>query len=199
MAVQLIIDGNTVIDVLAQVQDLARATGEPSKNVAGATSGSKGSTTSAPSTQAAPASTEAPATGGKTKALTREEQDAAVEAMVEQGFKDLRYDQLTKGRQKDVDTRLAEKDKAEETASDDDLSDMFDDDAPAATEVSAQDIRDLMAKLGKDAKGQPIQENLLKIRDILTKHVPKGEEIKVGNIPENKLASVHAEMKKLEA
>lgn len=199
MPVQLIIDGNTVTDVLAQVQDLARATGEPVGNVAAGKPQPSGSTNSAPSTTS-PSSTK-PATeisvaGGKTKSLTREEQDVAVEEMIEAGAKDDRYNLLTKGRQKDVDARLAEKDKPQE-AVEDDLGSMFDDEAPVA-EISAQDIRDMMAKLGKDDKGQPIQANLLQIRDILTKHIPEGEDVKVGNIPEEKLAVVHAEMKKLE-
>lgn len=204
MAVQLIIDGAHITDVIAEVHALAEATGKqtvPVKNEVGAKSGASGSTTSAPS-KPAETSTDDPATGGKTdtkKNLTREEQDAAVEAMVEQGFKDPRFNQLTKGRQTDVEKRLKEKDAAEEQAGDD-LGSMFDDDdAPAEVEVTADTIRDLMGKLGKDEDGEPVQENLLKIRDILTKFVPKGEEIKVGKIPADKLPAVYAEMKKLEA
>jgi hypothetical protein len=201
MSVQLIIDGTHITDVLAQVQQLAAATsGDAPKNEAGANSGVSGSTTSAPSKPAA-TSTEASATGGKTKGLSREEQDAAVEAMVEQGFKDPRFDQLTKGRQTDVEKRLKEKDAAEDAGkTDDDLGGMFDDDdADKPEEVTAQTVRDLMGKLGKDAEGNQNQDNLLKIRDILVKHIPKGEEVKVGKIPEGKLAAVYAEMKKLDA
>lgn len=199
MAVQLIIDGQHITDVLAQVQQLAEATGGAStKKEAGATSGSKDSTTSAPSPKAA-TSTEAPATGGKTEAkLSREEQDAAVEQMIEAGAKDIRYESLTKGRQKTVDEGIAAKEAAEEGATeDDDLDNMFDDE-PTEEVVTSQTIRDLMGKLGKDADGKQNQDNLLKIRDILVKNIPKGEEVKVGNIPEVKLAAVYADMKKLD-
>lgn len=200
MPVEIKIYGEHATDAIAELQNLATALGMETnapKNVAGAKSGQTESTASAPSPKAA-ASTEAPATGGKTKGLSREEQDAVVEEMVAQGFKDPRFDQLTKGRQQDVEKRLKEKDAAEEAGGDDDLGSMFDDEEPAAEEITAQTVRDLMGKLGKDADGKQNQENLLKIRDILVKHIPKGEEVKVGNIPEAKLAAVHAEMKKLE-
>lgn len=211
MSVQLIIDGNTVTDVLAQVQDLARATGveAPSKNVAGATSGQTTSTASAPSnpqnTTSSSTTKQSPSTstGGETKpkTLTREEQDAAVEEMIANGETDGRFDQLTKGRQKAVNDGIAAKQADIETGSDANLDDMFGDDDAVEEEivVTGDTIREMMGKLGKDAKGQPVQENLLKIRDILTRFVPKGEEIKVGKIPEADLPAVYAELKKLEA
>jgi uncharacterized protein YpuA (DUF1002 family) len=210
MPIQLIITGDHITDVFAEITNFASAIGAPSKNVCtgvGATKQQNVSTASAPSTQA-PAqstSTAAPVAGGKTAddgKLTREQQDAAVEEMVAAGEKDARYEQLTKGRQKAVDDGIAEKaapaadEKAEE-----DLNDMFGDDnvEQAAPEVTSDTIRNMMAKLGKDADGNPVQENLLKIRDILTKFVTKGKEIKVGNIPTEKLATVYAELQKLEA
>jgi hypothetical protein len=202
MPIQLIITGDHITDVFAEISNFAAAIGgDAPKNEAGATSGSKGSTASAPSPKTAPASTEAPATGGKTDAkLTRNEQDAAVEEMVEAGEKDARYEQLTKGRKKAVDDGIAKKAEAEST--EDALSDMFDD-TPSESEeeeveITADTIRDMMGKLGKDAKGNPIQENLLKIKSVLEKAIPKGVEIKVGNIPADKLQTVFAELKKLE-
>ena len=201
MAVQLIIDGAHITDVLAQVHTLADATRvDAPKSVtmkeAMASHGVKVEE-SAPAKAEAPAAVKAEAK----KTLTREEQDVAVEEMIAAGEKDARFEMLTKGRQKAVDDGIAAKVADIETgAAEDDLGGMFDDDEPTAeVEVTAQTVRDLMGTLGKDADGNPIQENLLKIRDILTKYVPKGEEIKVGKIPEGKLAAAYADMKKLEA
>lgn len=212
MGIQLIIDGAHITDVLAQVHTLADATrgdAPVGNGVHGGTSGQIGLTGSAPfttssSTTKPAASVEKASDGGKTEAkktLTREEQDAAVEEMIAAGEKDARFDQLTKGRQKAVDDGIAAKAADIETgaAADDDLGGMFDDDDAPAEVVTAQTVRDLMGTLGKDADGNQIQDNLLKIRDILTKYIPKGEEIKVGNIPEGKLAAAYADMKKLEA
>lgn len=208
MPIQLIITGDHITDVFAEITNFASAIGAPSKNVAGETKQQTVSTNTAPSTQAKAQSTStaAPVTGGKTEAksdgkLTREEQDAAVEEMIAAGEKDARYEQLTKGRQKAVDDGIATKSApAAEEKAEDDLNDMFgDEDKPAETEVTADTIRNLMGSLGKDADGNPVQENLLKIRDILTKYVTKGKDIKVGNIPEEKFAEVVAELKKLEA
>lgn len=201
MAVQLIIDGEHITDVLAQVHTLANATGAaPVKNEVGATSKPSESTTSAPS-KPAPEKSEA-ATGGKPdkpKPLSREEQDEAVEGMIAVGKKDDRFELLTKGRQKAVDDGIAAKAKKDDAPADD-LEDMFgDDDAEEEIEITADTIREMMGKLGKDEDGQPIQENLLKIRAILEKSVPKGEEIKVGKIPADKLKAVYAQLKELEA
>lgn len=206
MPIQLIITGDHITDVFAEISNFASAIGgQPAKNAVGETKPQTVSTASAPSTQAPAksASTEAPATGGKTKALSREEQDAAVEAMIEAGEKNALFDQLTKGRQKAVEDGITAKETASAAgATDDDLEDMFGegDDAPeAAPVVTADTIRDMMGKLGKDEDGNAIQDNLVKIRDILTRFVTKGKEIKVGNIPAEKLPAVYAELKKLEA
>lgn len=216
MAVQLIIDGQHITDVLAQVHALANATSSdpvPSQGKVFATSAvheavSRGETVVVAPVKSVPAkstSTAAPSAGGKTEAkaddkLTREEQDAAVASMIDNGEKDDRYEQLTKGRQKAVDDGIAAKAAPAADKAEDDLNDMFgDDEAEKAPEVTAQTIRDMMGALGKDAAGNPVQDNLLKIRDILTKFVTKGAEIKVGNIPADKLTAVYAELKKLEA
>lgn len=204
MPIQLIITGEHITDVFAEISNFANAIGGekvPEKNVAGATSVPKPTTASAPSTQA-PAqskSTAAPSAGGKTDdKLSREDQDAAVAAMIDAGEKDERYDLLTKGRQKAVDDGIAAKSAPADKV--DTVDDMFgDDETVKEPEVTAQTIRDMMGALGKDAQGNPVQDNLLKIRDILTKFVTKGAEIKVGNIPADKLQAVYAELKKLEA
>jgi hypothetical protein len=207
MPVQIIVTGEHATDALAELQNLAVAlTGgqeAPAKNVVGATSAPKPTIASAPSTQAPAksASTAAPASGGATdNKLSREDQDAAVAAMVEAGEKDERYNLLTKGRQKAVDDGIAAKVADIETGTPEIVDDMFgDDETPAAPVVTAQTIRDMMGALGKDEKGNSVQDNLLKIRDILTKFVTKGAEIRVGNIPADKLQAVYAELKKLEA
>ncbi len=86
-----------------------------------------------------------------------------------------------------------------EEAAQDDFDDMFDDDADdtLTKEITGDDIREMMAAKGKDKDGNPIQENLLNIREILTAHVPKGADVKVGNIPADKLASAYAALKAL--
>lgn len=208
MPIQLIITGEHITDVFAEISNFANAIGGEkvcTKNAVGATSMPKSSTNFAPSTQA-PAQSKSTATasaGGKTEVkaddkLNREEQDAAVSEMIAAGEKDARYEQLTKGRQKAVDDGIAAKAAPAEEV--ENVDDMFgDDETMKEPVVTAQTIRDMMGALGKDADGNPVQDNLLKIRDILTKFVTKGAEIKVGNIPADKLQSVYAELKKLEA
>lgn len=197
MPVQIIITGDHATDAIAELQNLSYALGGADvkqENV---------STVSAPSMAPAKstASTAAPATGGATdNKLSREDQDAAVASMIDNGEKDERYDLLTKGRQKAVDDGIAAKAAPVDDAKED-IDDMFGDDDKTAEEpvANADTVRELMGKLGKDADGNPIQENLLKIRDILTKFVTKGKDIKVGNIPEAKFKEVVAELKKIAA
>lgn len=205
MPIQLIITGDHMVDVFAEVSNFAYAIGNgttPEKNVIGVNKPQTASTPSAATTTAPKStSTAAPSAGGKTEAkaddkLSREDQDAAVAAMIDNGEKDERYEQLTKGRQKAVDDGIA----AKAAPAADSVEDMFgDSEETAAPVVTAQTIRDMMGALGKDEAGNPVQDNLLKIRDILTKFVTKGAEIKVGNIPADKLTAVYAELKKLEA
>lgn len=195
MSVQLIIDGNHITDVLAQVQALAQAV--------------EGPTLPAPSVPKAEVKEEpkqadkpAPEKEDDTpKKLTRKEQEDAVAEMVKAGEKDERFDLLTKGRQREVEDALVanvENGVDAENQQEEDLSSMFDeDDADAPEEITGDHIRQVMAEKGKDADGDPIQDNLLKIREILTKHVPKGAEVKVGNIPSDKLAAAYAELKAL--
>lgn len=219
MSVQLIIDGNHITDVIAQVQTLAHAlkvgsenapgtplgTVTPSKE-AGATTSQDATTNSAPLTLAASqASQESTATqtaGGKTetaKTLSRKEQDEAVKYMINQGEKDDRFDLLTKGRQTEVETALAKLNAAADDKKDDaDLDDMFADDTTGDKVVTREEVSALMAKVGKDEDGSPIQSRLLKIRAILVDNIPEGQEIKVKNLPEDKLASVYALIAKVE-
>lgn len=206
MAIQIIITGDHATDAIAELQNLSHALGganvnEPTKNTGKvlATSAVHEKVAAGETVVVAPVkTTNAPADNK----LSREDQDAAVASMIDNGEKDERYDLLTKGRQKAVDDGIAAKlAEIEAGAPNNDLDDMFgDDEKPAEEPVATADtVRDLMGKLGKDKDGNPIQENLLKIRDILTKYVTKGKEIKVGNIPEAKFKEVVAELKKIAA
>lgn len=197
MPIQLIITGDHITDVFAEISNFASAIGEKP-----ARTGQVVNTN--PATRN-PQPVEEPKAEAPVKAdnkLNREQQDSAVEEMVVAGVKDERFDLLTKGRQKTVEDALAKKDEPVVEAQEVDVSDMFDEgDAlpEAEPEVTADTIRELMAKVGKDENGDPIQDNLVKIQAVLTKFVPKGQAIKVGNIPQDKFASVASELKKLEA
>jgi hypothetical protein len=184
MPVQLIITGDHTTDVLAEIQNLSDAMNGPVEHRVSVELPSAGETTEEPGPETAPEV--------KVEKLNRKEQDAAVAAMIEAGEIDQeKYDLLTKGRQNTVNDGIKEN-----TSSEASLDDMFDDDDPT---VTADTIRDLMGKVGKDAEGNPIQNNLLKIREILTTYVPKGEEVKVGKIPQDKFVEVYGKLKAMEA
>lgn len=203
MAVQLIIDGNGVTDILAQVHQLADATGRNQAPVQQlnlcSSSGSANVTDDMFSANNAVAKKAADAK------LTREEQDVAVEEMIAAGAKDIRYEQLTKGRQRAVDDGIAAKEAAErsveqtvEPDDQDEFEDMFaTDDAPVEV-VTSKMVCDMMAQKAKDENGKPIQEMLVKVHAVISKYVTPGKEVMVRNIPEDKLADVYAELKALE-
>jgi hypothetical protein len=187
MPVQLIISGDHVTDLIAEIHNLAEATGKQTAPVQYEAVVKVEQPTTASANVTSVAKTEV------TK-LNREEQDNAVEEMITAGQKDARFDMLTKGRQKAVEDGITDKKAVVE-----ETTDLFGDEPEAPAEIiNADTIRAMMGKKGKDEDGQPNQDNLLKIRDILTKFVPKGEEIKVGKIPADKLAAVYAELSKLE-
>ncbi len=208
MPVQIVITGDHATDAIAELQNLATALNGPAKNEAGAQSNTNVSKPSAPTPQPEKSvSEETTSTSGETtvapkeEKLSRTDQEKAMKEMIEAGEKDERFDLLSKGRAAKVEKALedAEPDAEAEDTTDADLSDMFDDDEDdTPEEVTSDMIRAKMAELGKDADDAPIQDNLLKIREILTTFVPKGEEIKVGRIPKDKLAQVYAELKKME-
>ena len=200
MPIQLIITGEHITDIFAEIQGFASAiAGEaPKGSKVLATSAVHEAVARGEDVVVAPVKTAESSAAKKeaeTDKLSRAEQDAAVEEMIEAGAKDARYDLLTKGRQKNVDDGIAQKSKKEDA-----LDDMFGgDEEELEEEVTSDTVRELMGRLGKDEDGNPVQENLVKIRDILTRFVPKGEEIKVGKIPHNKLKDVVAELRKMEA
>jgi len=202
MPIEIKITGNHATDIIAEVQTLATVFGligtasEPKVIVYGtdktATSiKDVAETISAPSQETAPASTDKP--------LTRKEQDEAVKYMINQKEKDDRFEKLTKGRQEEVEAALAKAaEPADEKKADADLDDMFADDAAEpAKVVSRDDVSAMMAKIGKDKDGNPIQDKLLKIRAILVENIPEGNEPKVKNIPEDKLATVYSLIEKI--
>lgn len=204
MPIKIEITGNHATDVAAEIQNLAAIFGGGTeKNEAGVTSGQTASTTSAPSQQTAPASTAAPANTGKTdegkKALDRKAQDVAVSEMITNGAKDDRFELLTKGRQNEVEAALAKKAETPVKA-EADLDDMFADDSDAApAEVTREMVSELMAKVCKNPDGSAIQDRALKVREILVDHIAEGQEIKVKNLPEEKLAAVYALIEKVGA
>lgn len=197
MPIELKITGNHVTDIAAEVQLLAQVFGvggtEAPKNVAGATSTQPVSTTSAPSTSQPATSTAAPATGGKT--LDRKAQDEAVKEMIAAGAKDDRFDQLTKGRQQEVEKALTKPAEAAAPAKSD-VDDMFDD-APAAPAVTRDQVSELMGQVCKKPDGTAIQARALKVREILVDRIPEGLDIKVKNLPDDKLAEAYALIKQV--
>jgi len=193
MAIQLIITGDHITDVFAEITNFAAAIGDGEVNHVVSMEYETPKTKDVQNTEA-PEEKEEP----KPKKLTVKEQEAAVEEMIEAGeIDDDKFELLTKGRQKQVDEALKEG-SVNHDAPDDDLTDMFDDDE-TPEEVTSDMIREKMGSLGKDKDGNPVQENLLKIRDILTNYVPKGEDVKVGKIPQNKLSEVYAELNAMKA
>lgn len=199
MPIELKITGNHTTDIAAEIGLLAQIFGvggtAPAGNVAGATSGPVASTASAPSTSQPAASTAAPATGGKTdapKTLDRKAQDEAVKEMIAAGAKDARFDQLTKGRQQEVEKALTKPAEAAKS----DVDDMFDD-APAAPAVTRDQISELMGQVCKKPDGTAIQNRALKVREILVDRIPEGQDIKVKNLPDDKLAEAYALIKQV--
>ncbi len=201
MPVQIIITGDHATDAIAELQNLSTALLGGTGNVVGAPSKSSESKPSAPSQPATSASTAAPADGGKTetKTLDRKAQDEAVKEMIAAGAKDARFDQLTKGRQQEVEKALAKPAEAAPEKNDEaDLDAMFGDDAAKpATKVTREQVSEIMGKVGKDKDGNGIQPRLLKIREILVDLIPDGAEPKVKNIPEDKLAEAYEKISKV--
>ena len=198
MPVEIKIYGEHATDALAELTNLANALNGPVAGVAH-TEGPRTSVSASVAPKAEPTADKSPV---GIKKLPREEQEIAVKEMIENGCKDERFDLITVGRQNEVEKGITDKEKAEaggygESASD--LDDMFGDDAAATPEVITNDMfRQKMGEIGKDADGQAIQAKCVDIQKILTKYIPKGADVKVGNIPADKLATAYAEMLLLE-
>lgn len=197
MPIQLIITGEHATDLFAEIQNFATAlNGTAPKNVAGVTgSMTPAPSTPAPSTPAPEPTATTPSVGTDAKkVLSRKEQDDAVKYMINQGEKDDRFELLTKSRQTEVEAAIAKlaAPKLDVATTDADVDNMFDDDIAPVITVTREQVSALMAKIGKDKDGSPIQPRLLKIREILVDNIPEGQEIKVKNLPEDKLVTVYA-------
>lgn len=218
MPIQIIITADHVTDAIAEIQKFATATGaeqvhkvvldqppfEPDKSTPEQVAPNMDRATKLAEKGMEEAKSEV---APKVEKLTRKEQDDVVAEMIEKGGIDSRFDLLTKNRQKKINDVLkegsvnhdapedeapVEVQKAEpETTEDAALENMFGDDEKTLT---MDDIRNEMGRLGKGPDGKSNQDNLIKIRDILTTYIPEGTEIKVGNIPEAEYPQVHAEL-----
>lgn len=216
MPVEIHISGQYMPEALAEIEQLAIAIGmvrpDQIKGVARATELTEkammdqinkvnpiGPVVSAPVGTVTPQKVVAAKAETK-KALNRKEQDEAVKEMISNGEKDDRFEMLTKGRQNEVEDALstpvptAEPEKAAEA----ELDDMFGDEPAVNITVTREDVSALMGKVAKDEDGNAVQDKALAIRAILVENIPMGQEIKVRNIPEDKLGEVYALIKKLE-
>ncbi len=210
MAIELKITVNHATDLAAEVQQLAQIIGvspsndQPVKTVPceqapievqyEMTEISHTGTEPAPTVSEKLAKSEKAVEDSK-KVLNRKEQDEAVTEMIKAGAKDNRFELLTKGRQNEV-TEALSKPTPSEPEKGDALDDMFSDPLPAKI-VTREQVAELMAKISKGKDGNPVQERLLKIRAILVDNIPDGEEVKVRNIPEDKLATVYTAIEKV--
>jgi hypothetical protein len=200
MPIQIVITGDHVTDAIAEIQQLASAINGPTEvthTVQLQTNEPEATNDVAERIE----KTEEKEANELPEKLTYKEQDAVVEEMINNGSKDERYDLLTKKRQKAVDNVLNEANiNRDEPEAEEDVSDMFDDDAPETpATITADDIRTIMSKVSTGEDGAADQEKLLAIREIFTKHIPQGEDIKVGNIPADLYGTVHDEIAALGA
>jgi hypothetical protein len=197
MPIELKITGNHATDIVAEVQTLAEILGvgttpAPAPVKAAEAAPTKTAEKVSAKVETAPAPTGTASEGKKT--LSRKEQDEAVAEMIAAGEKDDRFDLLTKGRQNEVEAALAKAAESEKS----DVDDMFDDE-PAAEVVTREMVSKLMGATCKDANGQTIQDKGVAVRAILVDAIPEGQEIKVANVPEDKLAEVYAAIQKIGA
>lgn len=196
MSVELVIRGNHVTDLLAEVQNLAAA-------IEGQAAPVKQEPKPEPvqEEKPEPVAEVAPEPAPKEetpKRLSPRQQDKAVDEMVRKGEADERYDLLTKGRKKVVDQMLAQKLNPHQSKEDKELESMFGQDEPETDGITIDKIRDFMGEFGSDEEGAAIQENLIKIQGVLRKYVPEGESVRVGAVPEDKYEALFAELQALD-
>lgn len=197
MPIQLIINGEHATDLFAEIQTLANALGITASRPTVAIPQEAAEVVNSHDETPTPVEIEHLPTHEVKKSLTRKEQDEAEAAMIAAGVKDDRFDMLTRGRQNNVEAAIAKTVAQVETLdAADDMDDLFDNDSAPVT-VTRDMVSALMGKVGKDKDGSPIQARLLKIREILVDYTPEGQEIKVKNIPEDKLAIVHSLIEKI--
>jgi hypothetical protein len=64
-------------------------------------------------------------------------------------------------------------------------------------EITLDDLRQLGNERGKDEDGNQVPSKMVEIRKIITKHVPDGQDIKMSNVAEDKIAEAYQEIKAL--
>lgn len=196
MPIQIVITGDNTNQALSEIKLLATALGMDQQSQPASPAPQKTAPVEDKKEEKPAASETETKVAPKEEKLSRKEQDAAVSDMIKAGEIDKEYfDRLTAGRQKKV-TEALEK-QAEEAKKQDDLDDMFDED-DAEEKITRDSIRAFMASYGKDEDGNAVQENLLAIREVLTEFIPEGVEVKVGNIPEDKIEECYGALKELE-
>ena len=180
MGVQLIIDGAHITDVISQVQILAEAT-DNTKTVVTKTSFNP------PKPNSAVNHTVDDENGEFNTApvgnLSTKEQQAAVKEMIENAQRDDRYDRLNNTNQKRVDAALA-KIEPEQTELEDAIE-------AVKGQVTLDVIRERMSDLGKDENGDVDRERLNATYDVLKNFIPDGTDIKISNIPEEKMVEFY--------
>lgn len=204
MPLQLIITAEHTTDLLAEVKTLATAIGLQTVDVVTPT------VCTSPDKADLPLVPQAdPIKEPEVKKMSGKQQDAEVIRMIETGTcDDATFNLLTKTRKKKVEEGIEAKMlEAEniangvepETVVEADVDSMFDDEPDAVVKevIDITTIRDLMGKLGKNADGKANQDNLIKIKAILTKFVPEGAPTKLGNIPEETFEAVRDELLKI--
>jgi hypothetical protein len=199
MSVQLIISGDHATDLIAEINNLHSALNPKPAKTSAEKPVSEAKTEAEPVEEEKSEPAEKPKVAPKKKKLTAKEQDAVVEkAIADGGIEEEDFEALTQKRQKQVTDALEAK-PVEETSddSDDDFDGMFDDEPDTGEEVTRDTIREIMAEKGKDDDGNQIQDNLISMQEIFKKFVPEGEKVKVGNVPDEKLPELAAELRKV--
>lgn len=184
MSIELIIRGNHVTDLIAEIQQLADAVSGPTESVrfehqesgiarkTGVDEGNDDQTVISEPEETKLTVDEI------TRKLTAKEKKIAAAEMITNGEVDYRYAQLTKKQQVEVDAALQ----------------------PAIElpdEITIDTIRDLMAKASNDENGVPDRENMDAIRKILQDYVPKGEQVKISNISDSHYPEIASQIKDL--
>lgn len=220
MSVQLIIDGLHITDVLAQVQQLASATNGDNSPPFDSSKQERVEVLSQEALEAhndtaetaikAPVEESAPT---KSTKLSQREVALAVEEMKSSGEIDDRFELLSKRSQNTIMRHIEEKKESAPTETEENapeeveatetpvettesaIDSMFDD-APeekAEPTYTVDTLRDTMAKFGKTDK------SMNAIRALIEKAVPKGQDIKVSNIPADALPALHKSIEALGA
>lgn len=180
MTIELTITGDHATDVISEVALLAKALGVVDTV-----------------NPVEPVQTPQPATVEEEKPkkvkMTAQEQSKAVKEMIETGEKDDRFDSLTKGRKEKVEAALVVEESTDEPI-ETPVEEVL---VEPVVKVSQDDIRDLMSKVAM--KNGEYQQNsmMVKIHAEIKKLVPEGKDIKVSNIPDEKLGELKTALEAL--